>query len=211
MSSTSGKRGKREVHLSKALTYVLRHNAVELGFDIDSGGFINVEDLLSHSMFRQFTLDDIKTVVTDNDKQRFSLREHPDSGKLQICANQGHSFSLPDLELAAITDAAQYPTVVHGTYLKNWEAIKNQGLSRMNRTHVHFAQGEPGESGVISGMRRSCDLMIFLDLEKALKEGLSFFLSKNGVILCPGDQNGFIHPRYFKQVIQTRPRRVMPL
>ncbi|XP_038076358.1 tRNA 2'-phosphotransferase 1-like isoform X3 [Patiria miniata] len=187
MSSTSGKRGKREVHLSKALTYVLRHNAVELGFDIDSGGFINVEDLLSHSMFRQFTLDDIKTVVTDNDKQRFSLREHPDSGKLQICANQGHSFSLPDLELAAITDAAQYPTVVHGTYLKNWEAIKNQGLSRMNRTHVHFAQGEPGESGVIS-------------------EGLSFFLSKNGVILCPGDQNGFIHPRYFKQVIQTRPR-----
>ena len=56
------------------------------------GGFINVDDLLSHSMFLHFTLEDIKRVVTSNDKQRFSLRDHPDSEKLQICANQGHSF-----------------------------------------------------------------------------------------------------------------------
>ncbi|XP_022083190.1 tRNA 2'-phosphotransferase 1-like isoform X4 [Acanthaster planci] len=166
----------RDVHLSKKLTFVLRHKAVELGFDIDSGGFINVDDLLAHPMFSHFTVGDIKRVVTSNDKQRFSLKEHPDSKKLQICANQGHSF---------------------------------QGLSRMKRTHVHFAQGEPGENGVISGMRRSCDLMIFLNLEKALQGGLSFFLSKNGVILCPGDENGLIHPRYFKQVMQTHPRELL--
>ncbi|XP_022083188.1 tRNA 2'-phosphotransferase 1-like isoform X2 [Acanthaster planci] len=201
----------RDVHLSKKLTFVLRHKAVELGFDIDSGGFINVDDLLAHPMFSHFTVGDIKRVVTSNDKQRFSLKEHPDSKKLQICANQGHSFQLPDLELVSITDPTQYPTVIHGTYLKNWDSIKLQGLSRMKRTHVHFAQGEPGENGVISGMRRSCDLMIFLNLEKALQGGLSFFLSKNGVILCPGDENGLIHPRYFKQVMQTHPRRVMPL
>ncbi|XP_022083189.1 tRNA 2'-phosphotransferase 1-like isoform X3 [Acanthaster planci] len=180
----------RDVHLSKKLTFVLRHKAVELGFDIDSGGFINVDDLLAHPMFSHFTVGDIKRVVTSNDKQRFSLKEHPDSKKLQICANQGHSFQLPDLELVSITDPTQYPTVIHGTYLKNWDSIKLQGLSRMKRTHVHFAQGEPGENGVISG-------------------GLSFFLSKNGVILCPGDENGLIHPRYFKQVMQTHPRELL--
>ncbi len=29
----------------------------------------------------------------------------------------------------------------------------------MDRTHIHFAAGLPGESGVISGMRRSCKVI----------------------------------------------------
>ncbi|XP_033638022.1 tRNA 2'-phosphotransferase 1-like isoform X2 [Asterias rubens] len=201
-----GWNGRKDVHLSKTLTYVLRHKAVELGFNINSGGYVNVDDLLSHSLFRQYTLDDIKEAVANSDKQRFTLRKCPSSEQFQICANQGHSFVLPDLELTPITDVSQYPTVVHGTYLKFWDSIKTQGLSRMNRTHVHFAQGEPGESNVISGMRRSCEVMIFLNLEKALSAGLSFQVSKNGVILSSGDANGLIHPQYFKQVIKTRPR-----
>ena len=33
-------------------------------------------------------------------------------------------------------------------------------------------------------------------------EGLKFFRSANNVILSPGDQNGYIHPRYFSCVFQ---------
>lgn len=40
---------------------------------------------------------------------------------------------------------------VHGSYLPNWSSIKQQGLSCMNRTHIHLAPGLPGEDGVISG------------------------------------------------------------
>ena len=39
----------------------------------------------------------------------------------------------------------------------------------MNRTHIHFAPGLPKESGVISGMRASAQVYIYIDMEKALK------------------------------------------
>ena len=54
-----------------------------------------------------------------------------------------------------------------------------------------FAQGYPGDKGVISGLRKSADVIIVLDLEKALNDGISFYLSQNGVVLSSG-LNGFI-------------------
>lgn len=73
-----------------------------------------------------------------------------------------------------------------------WVPMLLQGLSRMKRTHIHFATGLPGESGVISGvfceevvlrwlnvnvnflffftgMRSSCQVLIFINLKKALE------------------------------------------
>ena len=64
------------------------------------------------------------------------------------------------LELTAITNAEDFPVVVHGTYFKCWEAIKCQGLSRMGRTHIHFVPGEPGQDGVISGKAISTDNIV---------------------------------------------------
>lgn len=48
--------------------------------------------------------------------------------------------------------AEEIPVVIHGTYFKPWAIIKNEGLSKMNRNHIHFASGFFGEEGVISGM-----------------------------------------------------------
>lgn len=41
--------------------------------------------------------------------------------------------------------------VVHGTYHESWINIKRTGLSKMGRTHIHFAKGEYGSADVISG------------------------------------------------------------
>jgi 2'-phosphotransferase len=41
--------------------------------------------------------------------------------------------------------------VVHGTYRESWINIKRTGLSKMGRTHIHFAKGEYGSADVISG------------------------------------------------------------
>lgn len=39
----------------------------------------------------------------------------------------------------------------------------------MTRCHIHFAIGERGDKSVISGMRNSVEIYIYIDLEKALK------------------------------------------
>jgi 2'-phosphotransferase len=83
-----------------------------------------------------------------------------------------------------ITSIADYPNIIHGTNTSAWDLILKdpKGLSRMNRNHIHFATGLLGEDGVISGMRYSCTILIYLDLEKALKDGVTFFKSENGVV-----------------------------
>jgi 2'-phosphotransferase len=74
-----------------------------------------------------------------------------------------------DPDLVPILLASEIPVVIHGTYFKNWTKIKTEGISRMNRLHIHFSPGEPGDSQVISGMRASCQLYIYIDTEKALR------------------------------------------
>lgn len=69
----------------------------------------------------------------------------------------------------------------------------------MSRNHIHFAVGYPGEKDVISGMRKTCDIYIEIDIVQAIKDGIDFFLSANNVVLSPGI-NGVLPPKYFKVV-----------
>lgn len=180
-----------------------------MGMHMSPDGFIFVEDLLSHAQFRPYSLNDVERVVANNDKQRFKLRSHPEDGRLQIRANQGHSVQVADLELREVhPEAPDFPKVgIHGSYLKHWPSIRSQGLSRMGRTHIHLASGLPGEDGVISGMRKNCDLAIYIDVPKAISDGIQFFWSENGVLLTPGDSEGKLGPSYFCRALQLKPLR----
>lgn len=202
---------------------------------MSSDGFLFVEDLLHHPQFHSYSLDDVKRVVETNDKQRFKLQPHPDNGCLQIRANQGHSLQVKDLELKPVlTGSPNCPAeAIHGSYLRNWTSIQQHGLSRMKRTHIHLAPGLPEEDGVISGMRKDCDLAIFIDVPKALSgkinlfymmyliqrvvcmcfcvlacaDGIQFFWSENGVLLTAGDTEGKLAPKYFSRALRLRPTR----
>ncbi|XP_061173981.1 uncharacterized protein LOC133183065 isoform X2 [Saccostrea echinata] len=193
------------VFLSKKLSFILRHGAEKMGFKFMPGGFLWVDDILRRNEYQRFTVEDVKYVVATNDKKRFTLEE--ENGHLKIRANQGHSVEVEGLELTPITNAKEAPDVIHGTYFSSWEIIKEQGLHKMNRNHIHFAAGEPGENGVISGMRSSCEVIIKINMEKALESGLKFFRSANNVILCSGDENGFIRPCHFETVLNRRTRQ----
>jgi len=78
----------------------------------------------------------------------------------------------------------------------------------MDRTHIHFAPGETAKGAVISGMRRNCQVKLYIDISKAMADGIEFVKSANNVVLTTGI-NGILHPKYFSQVldISTDPPR----
>ncbi|KAJ5574357.1 uncharacterized protein N7459_008784 [Penicillium hispanicum] len=140
--------------------------------------------------------------VKDSDPSHFLIR-----------ATQGHSIKSVDaasfLEPLTLAEEGKLPdTVVHGTFHGSWPAIlASGGLKCMGRNHVHFASGPslasalaalqdqgtdqkqaPKKDGaqVISGMRWDAQVLIYIDLRKALAAGCPFWRSENGVILSEG-------------------------
>lgn len=194
----------RDIKLSKVLSWILRHGATREGIAISDDGYINLNIILNHASFSKYTISDILRVVETNDKQRFSLRKHPVTDELEIKANQGHSIKVPDIDLRPL-EYNDSTVVVHGTYLRNWELIKEKGLNRMTRNHIHFACGEPGNANVISGIRHNCEVYIYLNARKLLEDGIPLYMSPNQVILCPGNDEGIIHPKYFEEVKFVEP------
>ena len=194
--------------LSKALSWLLHHNAESEGFTLLEGGFLPVSDILKHRRFDGYTIADVDAVVHNCEKQRFGTKVGID-GTLLIRANQGHSMKTVEVELEEITKHQDAPKVIHGTYFKAWNLIKESGMSKMKRNHIHFAAGEPGDQGVISGMRSSAQVFIYIDVEKAMIDGIKFYKSANNVILSPGNADGFILPKYFKMVKNMRNNQVL--
>jgi 2'-phosphotransferase len=74
------------------------------------------------------------------------------------------------------------------------------GLNRMARNHIHMAIGKPNDNEVISGMRSSCEVIVEVNMAKAISDGVPFYVSNNKVILCPGDDKGALYPKYFRSV-----------
>jgi 2'-phosphotransferase len=202
--------------LSHSLSWALRHAAPELGLSMTADGYVPVDEILTcrHKKLRGgWTVEDIHAVVETNDKQRFSLQEKPaaDYGRdekgtvLCVRANQGHSIQTVDstLLLARLepTELEQLPCVVHGTYSAAWGSISKQGLKRLTRNHIHFAPGLPDHGSVISGMRRTCDIYIYVDVKKCARDGVVFYRSDNNVLLTAGlHEEGTLPVDYFSHV-----------
>ena len=165
---------KHNVRLSKALSWLLRHNLHLVSEitkkPIDSTGYVPVCAVLKLPRFAGYTTSQVEDVVRQNDKQRFSLKTCAETGALLIRANQGHTVQNVDPDLKKLQESElEVETVIHGTYTKNWEGIKKNGLSRMKRNHIHFAKGLPKSADVISGMRQDCNLHIYVHLPTAMK------------------------------------------
>jgi RNA:NAD 2'-phosphotransferase (TPT1/KptA family) len=184
---------KRQVQISKKLSYFLRHHLDAVPGPVDPAGYVEISSLLQMPDFISIkvTQEEILQVVETSDKKRFGL----DSSKRKIRANQGHSIESGKLIdttqlLTKITVPQDY--CVHGTTRQAIKLIKETGLKSMDRTHIHFAS----KPNAISGFRSDSTVLVHVDMAAAMADGIEFFISENDVILSPGP----IDPKYFKSI-----------
>lgn len=170
-----------------------------------STGFIDVNVVLNHLTFKtlQCTSNDIERIVKEDAKRRYTMKRCSATGALLVRANQGHSIAVNHLELFPVNDPNDYPIVVHGTYFKCWDAIKTEGLRRMKRNHIHLACFDSigASKEPLSGFRSNCQLLIYIDMKRAMEAGIQFFRSSNNVILTKG-LNGVLSPEFFSKIVK---------
>nr|CCA23752.1 unnamed protein product putative [Albugo laibachii Nc14] len=190
----------KDVRLSKKLSYALRHGALDLKLDMTTDGYVDTSHLLAKSMFASYTISDIERVVETNDKKRYEMRRDGE-GKF-IRATQGHSLKIVNDEhlLALVSDANEIEHCIHGTLEQNWTQIENSGLSSMKRNHIHFTTQEFGAQ-VISGMKQTSELMVYINIRQAMQHGIKFYRSSNNVLLTRGiNDSGTLPVRYVTHV-----------
>ncbi|CAI5523494.1 unnamed protein product [Closterium sp. Naga37s-1] len=210
--SQTGGRGQEDGEidaLGRCMTKILRHQASQLGIHVAPDGFVRVADLLllpvntnAHRPLASHTLEDVRLAVARDNKHRFTLREGS-GGEVYVRANQGHSLHVDEEQLLRrITDPAALPDCVHGTYERHLPSILASGLSRMNRQHVHLTKGVPSQHhSVVSGFRSNAEVLVVVDVPRAMADGMPFFESDNGVILTSGF-HGYIPPAYFASILK---------
>ncbi|KAJ1666662.1 tRNA 2'-phosphotransferase [Coemansia sp. RSA 1813] len=193
-----------DVKLSKLLSYILRHGAAKEGLQLREDGSISLKNLCSIERLQNTPFEQIKRIVDTNDKKRYTLfEEAAEDGSKEwfIRATQGHTIEIKRPPLVKLTAETLPKCIVHGTTRDKIPLIKQTGLSRMRRTHIHFAPGLSSDKGVISGMRTTANAFVWVDGLRAMEDGIDFYLSENGVILSSGlGETGAIPEKYFKDI-----------
>ena len=161
--------------LSKFLSYVLRHRPDEVGLELDASGWVDVDELIRkcHAAGRSFDRERLEDLVAASDKQRFAF----DRTGTRIRASQGHSV---DVELGY--EPQRPPArLYHGTVARMLEAIREKGLLKMERHHVHLSADRRTATAV--GGRRGKPVILIIRAQAMHEAGHSFSCSANGVWL----------------------------
>lgn len=162
-----------DAEISKFMSYVLRHAPHELGLILSEDGWTDYA-AFSAKLCQKFgiTDDDIRRVIDENAKKRFTLADG------RIRAAQGHSVNV-ELNLAPQMPPA---LLYHGTTAEAWAAIRDGGLKPMNRTHVHLSL-DLETARAVAIRRKGPHVLLKVDAAAMQAAGFAFFVADNGVWL----------------------------
>lgn len=169
---------QRLIHISKEISYALRHHPEEFGLAPDEQGFVPVDTLLAalnarHPGRRPVTRADLEQIIATSPKQR-----HQISGD-RIRALYGHSFA------ARIDHAPATPPDVlyHGTARRALASIRRQGLLPMERQYVHLSTNV-AMAREVGARRDEHPAILLVDAKAAASDGVRFYLGNNDVWLA---------------------------
>jgi putative RNA 2'-phosphotransferase len=162
-------------HYSKFMSLVLRHRPDAHGVTLDAHGWADVSQLVSAANRAgiPLTTELVREIVATSDKQRYALS----ADGLHIRANQGHSISV-DLELTPLEPPE---LLYHGTAEKYLASIREKGLLKRSRQHVHLSANV--ETATRVGQRHGTPVVLTVLSGEMYRTGIAFYRSENGVWL----------------------------
>lgn len=160
---------------SKFLSLVLRHEPEAAHLSLDAAGWADVETLLAGctKVGKPLSRAELEHVVTTNVKKRFEFN----ADGTRIRASQGHSVEVA-LDYAPMTPP---PLLYHGTATRFLDSIREQGLLKMQRHHVHLSIDIKMTMDV--GARHGKSVLLTIKAAEMHAAGHAFFRSTNGVWL----------------------------
>ncbi|MES2922867.1 MAG: RNA 2'-phosphotransferase [Verrucomicrobiota bacterium] len=167
---------QQAIKISRFLSLVLRHQPETIGITLAEDGWTNVDELIAainrHGQALDFEI--LEQVVETNDKKRFSFS---DDGEM-IRANQGHS-----VEVNLGYQPTPPPEILyHGTVAKFLPGIRENGIHKGQRHHVHLSASLEVANTV--GRRRGQPVILTIKAREMNVAGNHFYLSGNGVWLA---------------------------
>jgi len=164
---------KQLAKISKYFSFILRHEPQAIGLTLDENGWAVIAELIDKTTDFELDLPTIRLVVESNDKQRFTM----DNERGVIRANQGHSINV-DLALEPL---APPPVLLHGTAERFIKSIKESGLVKQNRHHVHLSESK--DVAINVGGRYGKPVLLEIDTQSMVNAGHQFYRSVNNVWL----------------------------
>lgn len=161
--------------ISKFLSLVLRHQPETIDLALDEAGWTDLSELVAkaRSHGTPITEDDVRRIVAENDKQRFTLS--PDGTRIR--AAQGHSVTV-ELGLTPVTPP---DLLFHGTATRFADAIRAEGLKPQSRQQVHLSGDE--DTALKVGQRHGKPIIFRVAAGRMQAEGFRFYQADNGVWL----------------------------
>lgn len=161
--------------ISKFICLILRHKPNTIGITLDRNGWANTQELLNglNTAGKSINMEQLITLVNTDNKNRFSFN----LDKSKIRANQGHSLSV-DLGL---TESVPPDLLYHGTSEKFIDSIKQNGIQKRTRQHIHLSTDI--EKAIAVGKRHGNPVVLKINTKQMFLDGYKFYLSENGVWL----------------------------
>jgi len=155
-------------HLSRFLSFLLRHRPANYPLHFDRQGFVDWGELIRivQVRFPEGAEKEILGVIESSDKRRFELRE----GKVR--AAYGHSFPV-DLGLETVEPPSE---LYHGIARDLAQSILQEGMRPRGRQYVHLSGSIEEATGV--GRRRDpAPSIVVVDSRAAHAGGILFYSS----------------------------------
>lgn len=169
---------KKEIELSKYLSFLLRHKPEDLRLDMDRHGWVSVEALIeginAKRVGYQLNFEKLKEIVDTDDKGRYRFSE--DGQRIKAC--QGHSIPWIEPEM----EYSEPPLYLyHGTTTAALEKILKSGAITKQKRHAVHMQADPEKAWQSAVRWHAIPVLLKINAKEMHEQGFVFGKTENEV------------------------------